>query len=119
MHFDCRPSGRHLAPSGRISTISFRNNAILEAVQKLLTFRPDGGPSGRLPYIQVVGFFLSFPKTPISSQSDTRAESYDKNNETCAEIFPGSLKCVRTVFPFRPDSVTLPSGRLTATAFPK
>jgi hypothetical protein len=27
--------------------------------------------------IQVVGFFLSFPTTPILSQSNTRAESYD------------------------------------------
>jgi len=32
--------------------------------------------------------------TPTSSQSDTRAESYDKNTETCT---PGSMKCVRTV----------------------
>jgi hypothetical protein len=34
--------------------------------------------------IQVVGFFLSFPTTSILSQSDTRAESYDKNTEMCA-----------------------------------
>jgi len=39
------------------------------------------------PDIQVVAFFLSFPMTPISSQSDTRTESYDKNTKTCAEIF--------------------------------
>jgi len=31
--------------------------------------------------------FLSFPMTPILSQSDTRAESYDTNTEMCAEIF--------------------------------
>jgi hypothetical protein len=37
--------------------------------------------------IQIVGMFLSFPTTPIVSQSDTRAESYDKNTETCAKLF--------------------------------
>jgi hypothetical protein len=29
--------------------------------------------------------FISFPMTPISSQSNTWVESYDKNTETCAE----------------------------------
>jgi hypothetical protein len=53
----------------------------------LLSFRMYGGPSGGLTDVQVVGFFLSFLTTPILSQSDTRAESYDKNTETCAEIF--------------------------------
>jgi hypothetical protein len=34
---------------------------------------------------QVVAiFFISFLTTPISSQSDTLVESYDKNAETCA-----------------------------------
>jgi hypothetical protein len=50
----------------------------LQDVRTLLSFHPD---------IQVVSFFLSFPTTPISSQSDTWAESYDKNTKTCAEIF--------------------------------
>jgi hypothetical protein len=53
----------------------------------LLSFRLYGGPSGGLTDVQVLGFFLSFLTTPILSQSDTRAESYDKNTETCAEIF--------------------------------
>jgi hypothetical protein len=38
------------------------------------------------PDVQVVLFFLSFSTTPISSQSNTQAGSYDKNTETCAEI---------------------------------
>jgi hypothetical protein len=33
---------------------------------------------------QVIAIFISFLTTPISSQSDTLAESYDKNIETCA-----------------------------------
>jgi hypothetical protein len=54
-------------------------------VRMVLGMRPDvslGRPDG-----QVVSFFVSFPTTPISSQSDTRGESYDKNTETCAESF--------------------------------
>jgi len=37
--------------------------------------------------VPVLGFFFNFLTTLISSQSDTRTESYDKNTETCAEIF--------------------------------
>jgi hypothetical protein len=54
---------------------------------------------------QVLSFFISFPTTPISSQSDTQTESYDKNTETCAESF---LKSVRTVFPFSLDGCCFP-----------
>jgi hypothetical protein len=39
-----------------------------------------GHPNG-----QVVLFFISFPTTPISSQSNTRVESFDKNTKTCVE----------------------------------
>jgi hypothetical protein len=49
------------------------------------------------PDIQVVRFFLSFPKTPILSQSDTQAESYDKNTDTCVEIFLETWKVSRSV----------------------
>jgi hypothetical protein len=73
--------------SDRLSETAFKNSAILEAVRTLLPFRPDGGPSRYCPDVQVVGFFLSFRTTPILSQSDTRAESYDKNTKMCAEIF--------------------------------
>jgi hypothetical protein len=61
-----RPSGRY---SLSVLTVGHLNISI---------YRPD---------VQVVGFFLIFPTTPILSQSDTQAESYDKNTETCAEIF--------------------------------
>jgi hypothetical protein len=41
-----------------------------------LTFRPD--ISLGLSDNQVVAFFIDFPMTPISSQSDTLPKSYDK-----------------------------------------
>lgn len=53
---------------------------ILESVRTLYLFVQTLG----LMDIQVVTFFVSFPTTPISSQSDTLAKSYDKNIETCS-----------------------------------
>jgi hypothetical protein len=73
--------------SDRLSETAFINNAILEAYRTLLSFCLDGGPYSVHPNVQVVGFFLRFPMTPILSQSDARPESYDKNTETCAKIF--------------------------------
>jgi hypothetical protein len=87
MDSGCGPSGRHLAPSWPISAISFqeqrnpggRPDATLFLSGRWAFQRPSGCLSCRI--------FVSFPTTPISSQSDTRAESYDKNTEMSAEIF--------------------------------
>jgi hypothetical protein len=109
-------SRQKLATSWRFWTIYFRNSALnllklglwLRTVRTVFCnrlletaqfWRPSWTYSlsvrtvGRLdisigrPGIKVVGFFLSFLKTPILSQCDTRAEGYDKNAETCTESF--------------------------------
>jgi hypothetical protein len=88
-------SGRKSASSGR----SFATISEKKLWNSSNFYRPPGcyslsiGTMGS-PYLsiyhpnsQVVLFFLSFPTTPILSQSDTRAKSYDKNIKTCAESF--------------------------------
>jgi len=69
------PSVRTVAFTN-LSTELFRIFSNIEECPDISLGRPDG---------QVVVFFISFPTTPISSQSNTRVESYNKNTETCAE----------------------------------
>jgi len=58
------------------------------AVRTGKSFRPDGfrpdASSGR-PDSQLTAFFLSFPTTPISSQSDIWVKSYNQNTGRCLD----------------------------------
>jgi hypothetical protein len=59
------------------------------AIRTLLSFRLDGGPPSHFSIghldSQVVASFVSFPMTPILSQSDILTESYDQNIGGCLD----------------------------------